>query len=305
MANITKTVADSAGMVPEVWAQRGLEVLRANIVAARLVAKDSDYGTFRVGDTLHLSYPGTFSANTKAANTAVTLQVPTGADTTVVLNKHREVSFIVEDAAAAVAQPEIMDRYISAAVVAIAEAIEGDILAEYANITGSVGTSGTDLDYATILLARKALNDGKAPQGNRSIILSTKDEVALLGDADLQAYFANSRAQGVAEGSIGRLAGFDLYPSTLVPVVAGEEPAPDSTKNIAFHRDAIVLAMRSLPEPPANSGATAAVVRDSESGLLMRAVMAYNASHLGIQVTLDVLYGVKLVRDALAAVVLS
>jgi hypothetical protein len=301
MANITKSVADSAGMVPEVWAQRGLEVLRSNIVAARLVAKDSDYGSFRVGDTLHLAYPGTFAANNKAANTGVTLQVPTGADTTVVLNKHREVSFIVEDAAAAVAQPETMDRYISAAVVAIAEAIEGDILAEYANISESIGTSGTDLDYATILLARKTLTDAKAPMGNRSIILSTKDELALLSDSDLQAYFAN-QGRPVQEGSIGRLGGFDLFPSQMVPVVAG---TPDSTKNIAFHRDAIVLAMRSLPEPPANSGATAAVVRDAESGLLMRAVMAYNASHLGIQVTLDVLYGVKVVRDALACVVLS
>jgi hypothetical protein len=76
MANITPAVAQY--FIPEVWGNRALEILRSNVVLARLVAKDSDVAAFQVGDILHIPYPGTFTANDKAAGSAVTVQTPTG-----------------------------------------------------------------------------------------------------------------------------------------------------------------------------------------------------------------------------------
>lgn len=301
MANITPTVAQY--FIPEVWANRALEILRANMVLARLVAKDTDMAAFQVGDILHIPYPGTFVANDKAANTAVTVQTPTGgSEVQVTLNKHKEVSFIVEDVARAQANQDLLDRYLNAAVPAIAEAIENDLFALYASVTSSVGTSGTDITAATIRAARKTLNDNKCPLTPRHLVISSKDEVALLGDSSLAAYFANSRAEAVAQGAIGQLYGFTVWMSQLVPQVAG---TPVSTKNLAFHPEAFILAMRGLPEPPASSGAQAATIRDPDSGLVIRVLYAYNPSYLGVQVTLDVLYGVKVLRDEKACVVLS
>ena len=37
-------------------------------------------------------------------------------------------------------------------------------------------------------------------------------------------------------------------------------------------------------------------MRDPESGLVLRVLYAYNATYLGMQVTIDVLYGVKKLR---------
>jgi hypothetical protein len=301
MANITTTVAQY--FIPEVWAQRALEVLRANMVLARLVAKDSDVAAFQVGDILHIPYPGTFTAQDKSAGSAVNVQTPTGGtEVQVALNKHKEVTFIVEDVARAQANQDLLDRYLNAAVPALAEAIESDLFALYANLTASVGTSGTDISAATIRSARKMLNDAKCPVAPRHMVISSKDEIALLGDSNLAAYFANARAQAVAEGSIGSLYGFTIWMSQLVPTVAG---TPVSTKNLAFHPEAFILAMRGLPEPPAGSGAQAATIRDPDSGLVLRVLYAYNPSYLGVQVTLDVLYGVKVLRDEKACVVLS
>jgi hypothetical protein len=301
MANITPTVAQY--FIPEVWALRALEVLRANMVLARLVAKDSDVAAFQVGDILHIPYPGTFTANTKAAGSTVTVQVPSGgSEVQVALDKHKEVSFIVEDVARAQASQDLLDRYLNAAVPALAEAIETDLFALYTGLTASVGTSGTDLTAATIRSARKTLNDNKCPIGPRHLVISSKDEVTLLGDADLATYFATSRAEAVSQGAIGDLYGFRVWMSQLVPVVSG---TPDSTKNLAFHPEAFILAMRGLPEPPAATGAQAATIRDPESGLVIRVLYAYNPSYLGVQVTLDVLYGVKVLRDEKACVVLS
>jgi len=301
MANITATTASA--FIPEIWANLALEQLRANVVLAKLVAKDTDMAAFNVGDILHIPYPGTFSANDKAANGAVTLQTPSnGADVTVTLNKHKEVSFLVEDVARAQANQDILARYISAAVPAIAEAIESDLFALYSGLSQSVGTSGTDVSAATVRAAVKKLNDAKVPLNNRYLVISPKDQIALLGDSNLSAYFASAQADAVKRGELGPLYGLDTYMSQLVPVVSG---TPNSTKNLAFHKEAFILAMRALPEPPANSGARSVAMRDPESGLVIRVTSAYNPTYLGVQVTLDVLYGVAELRDAAGVVVLS
>jgi len=300
MANITRTSA--ASFVPQIWANTALEILRSKVVLAKLVTRDSDIAAFQVGDTLNIPYPGAFVANDKAANTAVTLQVPTATTTSVQLNKHKEASFIVEDAARALANQDIMQRYMEAAIIPIAEQIESDLLGLYSSFSNSVGTSGTDITATTIRSARKKLNDLKAPTDNRALVVSTKDEIAILGDSTLQTFFAFAQAQAPQEGSIGRLYGFDVYVSQLVPVVAG---TPNSTKNLAFNPGAIILAMRGLPDAPAGSGAQTAVVQDPVSGLSLRVTTAYNAANLGVQVTVDVLYGVAKLRDEKAVVVLS
>lgn len=64
-------------------------------------------------------------------------------------------------------------------------------------------------------------------------------------------------------------------------------------KNVAFRRDGAIVAFRGLPEPPPGSGAVAANVRDPESGVVLRSLMAYDARLGGVQVTLEALYGVK------------
>lgn len=296
MADITRT---SAGpFIPQLWANTALEILRANVVLAKLVTRDSDVAAFQVGDTLNIPYPGTFVANDKAANTPVTLQVPTSTTTSVVLNKHKEASFLIEDAARALSNQDVMKRFAEACVVPLAEQIESDLLGLYTGFTYTTGVGGTDLNAATIRATRKMMNDNKVPRGRRAMVVSDKDEIALLGDAYLASYFAYSQTQAVAEGSIGRLWGFDIYQSQLVPFAV-------NTKNLAFDPGAIILAMRGLPDAPAGSGAQTSVVTDPVSGLTLRCTIAYNASNLGVQVTLDVLYGVAKLRNEKAVVVLS
>lgn len=296
MPDITKTIASTAGFIPEIWANKALEVLRAQCVMARLVAKDTDFTQeFSRGDTLDIPYPGTFSANDKAADTSVTLQTPSGGTKVqVILNKHKEVSFLVEDVARAQGDPEILQRYIDAAVPALAEAIESDLFAEYANVTANVGTAATDITATTVRSARKTLNDAKVTAMNRHLVVSTKDEASLLSDSNLATYFANSKPQVITDGTIGRLYGFDIHMSQLVKLVS------TTTYNLAFQRDAFVLAMRRAKDPPPQTGVQFAVIKDPLSGLMIRVIYGYNMTYLGVQVTMDVLYGVKTVRAAKA-----
>lgn len=303
MADVTSTSA--APFIPQIWANIALEVLRANIVMAPLVTKDTDLATFQVGNTLHIPYPGTLVANDKAANTPVTYQVPTSTDTTVTLNKHKEATILIEDFARAQAQPILMESYIKSQVIAIAEQVETDIIATYSAFSGSSGTAGTALSAASLRSVGQALTDKKVPLTDRHLLLSTKDMTALQADSSLQSFFAfnDNRRQDVSGAVIGTpVYGIQLHESQLVPVVTG---TPNTTHNLAFNPGAIVLASRSLPDAPAGTGVAQATIQDPVSGLILRSSMAYSAANLGVQVTIDVLYGVAKLRDEFGLNVLS
>jgi hypothetical protein len=300
MADITTTTG--AAFIPQIWANTALEILRNKVVLAKLVTRDSDIAAFQVGDTLNVPYPGSMVANDKAANSSVTLQAPTSTTTSLTLNKHKEASFVLEDRFAATANQDVIARYVDAAVVAIAEQIETDIWGVASTFTNSVGTYGTDLNYAALLQAGKKLTDNKAPIEGRSLVLSTKDELAIRSDSNLQSYFAFANPETVANGAIGHLGGFDVYSSQLVPT-SGTSPV--NTKNVAFAPGAILLAMRSLPDVPAGTGALSAVANDPVSGLAVRVTRAFNASNLATQITVDVLYGVTKLREEKGVLVKS
>ena len=290
------TYASAQAFIPEIWAMRAFQVLRANMVLANLVTTDSDVGSFTVGDILHIPFPGTFTANVKAPNAGVTLQTPTDTDVTVQLNKHYEVSFLIEDIARAMQNQSIMDRYITNAVVPLAQQIEGDLFALYASLTNTVASA--TMDDAQVRAARYQLNKQLVPLKNRSLVISPEAETKILGATNLATYFAFTQGGGIVrEGQIGRAYGMDVFMSQLVPLAT-------TLKNLAFTPDAFILAMRALPEA-GNPGVDQTVFTDPESRLTFRQTVSYSPTNLGLQITLDVLYGVSVLRNLAGCVVLT
>jgi hypothetical protein len=293
LPNITTTTAQV--FIPEIWAQQALQVLRSNMVLANLVTRDSDVGAFAQGDTLHIPFPGTFVANDKVPGANVQTQVPTDAEVLVTLSKHKEVTFLIEDVPKVQANQDLMNRYLTNAIVPIAEAIENDLFALYANFTNSV--SSASLTGAQVLAGMLQLNKQKVRLPDRSLVISPGSQVKLLSDSNLQSFFAFSEPDAVRNGGIGRAYGFNMFMSQLVPLAS-------TYKNLAFTPDAMILAMRSLPEA-GNPGVDQMIVNDPESRLQFRQTVSYNPNALGVQVTLDVLYGVSVLRNLGAAVVLT
>lgn len=285
--------------VPEVWAQEALSILRSNIALTPRVYSDSDVAGFSRGDVLHIPYPGTLTASAKSAGTAYALAQPAGeTEVQVTLTSHEAVSFIVEDIVRAQANQDLIRNYSEAAAIALAEKIEGDGFTAAIAAANSTGTYGTDLTFDALLGGWKKMTDNKCPSGSRFAAISTKDVVSLVGDTDIQNWAAFSRGNQIAgdPANLGPLAGFDeVIVSQLVPAVAG---TPVSTKNVAWRRDGLICAFRGLPEPPAGSGAVASNVRDPKTGVVLRSVMAYDATYGGVRVTIEALYGWKILQEA-------
>ncbi|HUV09935.1 MAG TPA: hypothetical protein VMX12_03085 [Acidimicrobiia bacterium] len=302
----TIDVTQASDFIPEIWAQTALPILRSNIVLTPRVYSDSDVSPFGVGDILNIPYPGTLSPTAKSAGTAYALAQPSGEDTVAVtLNKQYATSFIIEDVVRAQANQDLMRVYSTAAAIGLAERIELDGFAVAEAASNSIGAYGTDLDFADILSAWKTLTDNKAPSGDRFMAVSTKDLVALVGDSDIQAWAAYSRGNAIVGDptNLGAIGGFqEVLASQLVTAAAA---TPVQTKNIAWRRDGLIAAFRGLPEPPAGSGAVGANVRDPESGVVMRTVMAYDSTYGGVRVTFEVLYGWKILEEAKVLLVKS
>jgi hypothetical protein len=221
VANITLPTADSSGFIPQYWANRALDVLRRQIVLAQVVAKDVDFGEAGwEGKTITVPYPGTFTAVAKTAGNPVTPQVPVGGQSVpLTLTQHQVVPFLVEDFAAAQASESLMDRYIQPAVVALAEKFESDLFMAALQCNGAeIGTPLTDLTAAMSRSAMQQLSARRAPITDRALVVSTKDQAALLGDSSLANYFAFAQQGAVANGFFGRLYGFDVYWTQMAPL---------------------------------------------------------------------------------------
>lgn len=297
----TIDVTQAQYFVPEIWAQAAIPFLRANIVATPRIMRDSEIATFNVGDTLHVPYPGTFSVNDKGANTEYTIQQPNGeTEVQLTLNKHREVSFTIEDIVRAEANQDTLARFGEAAAIALAEDVETNVLAELVTGAGSntVGTYGTDATLKGLTGAWKQLTDQKAPPGDRYAAISTKDVVSMLDDSKVAALLAYSRGNQLASdpNNFGPMAGFtEVLASQLITQTAG---TPLQTKNVAWRRDAALIAFRGMPEPPPGLGATRTNILDPVSGIVISVLMGYDIRLGGVQVTYELLYGVKTLQAA-------
>ena len=292
-------VAQASDFIPEIWANTALEILRANIAVAPRVYRDTDVASFTVGDHLHIPYPGTLAANEKVAGTQYVLSQPAGAaDVDVTLDSHPAVSFIIEDITRAQANQDLIRNYSEVAAIELAETIEADLLATISATSKTSGTYGTNLTFAAFAGAWKTMTDNKCPASQRYAAVSTKDMVSLVSDDKVAALLAFSRGGQIASdpNNLGAIAGFqEVLASQLIPT-AGTSIAVQ-TKNVAWRRDGVILAMRGLPDPPAGTGAVASSVRDDISGIVLRAVMAYDAAYGGVRVTLECLYGTKILRE--------
>lgn len=298
MANITTT--EAAGFIPEIWAANALGALKANTVMARLVNRNFENAVAQQGDTLHIPRRGTLSVNTKSANTAVTLQTPTADTVDVTLSNHKEVSFLVEDIAAAQANQSILDGYIMDGMIAMAEYIDAALLALYSGFSTTPidATSGSGgITAATVTEARRLLNAAKVPQQDRYIVWHEDAEAELLDVEKFTSSDFGDNGDAVREAIIGRKYGFSHFMDQQVVVATSE------AKNLAFHKDSIVLVTRPLPPPPEGTGARSTVM--NEDGFSVRVTYAWNPSHLAMQVTLDMLYGVAELRDNHAVVIRS
>jgi len=253
------------------------------------VSKDYSDELAKEGDVVHVQKRGTLRSYDKLANTEVHVQVPTGSTIPVSLPYHKEVSFIVEDIAEAQANTSLIDGYTEDAALVLAKDIEIALCSIYSDddyiAANDLDWDSTDVVGTMTDLRTKMVVDNKLPDSSPRyvVIKDMKDFLAEEKFISKDTLDQNS----LGTGTVGRILGFDVKESSEIITTL----SPTQVHRLAFARDAITLVTRRLPDPPAGTGAKGITV--SADGVGMRATSGYNIQHLAMQVTVDLLFGTK------------
>lgn len=289
----------NAAFIPTIIAQKALGYFGAYMDLAKTVGKDFDWTPATFGQTIQIPKRGALTANSKASNASVVLQNPTATNISVSLNQHYEVTFGIDDVTKVLENQNVLIGYGEDAAKVLAEKVEGSLAGTYSGLTNTAitfdPTSSTTID-SSVRAIRKYFTDQKVPKmEQRNVYVSSYVYNALLSvpeyvQAQNIGLMNTPDRVPINTGSVLNIMGLSFWEGQLV-VNTGTSPS-SIDHNIAYTRDAFVLAARPLPSVPAGYGAVSEVLANEDVGLGFRVVSSFNPSQLAMQVTLDVLYGV-------------
>lgn len=299
------TSQNVANAIVKLVAVDALPTLIGNLVMGNLVNRDFEPALAQAGDTVNVPIPPTLVANNLAEGGTVQPQNPSLGNAQIVLNTHAEATFLVPDVTKVLAVPDLLKLYMQPAMAALAEKIETDLLNLYAQLTANqpVGTPGTPITEAVVDAAETALFQAKVPAGEPKYLVVDAATYSQLRQIPRFSEYQTAGEAGLralVEGTVGKIKDFYVFRSQFV---AKTGSSPVTTHNIAFARNAFALVMRRLPQPLPGTGAIAEYAELGNFG--MRVIMSYQPNTLAQQFTVDVLYGVAVLRNSFGVQVLT
>lgn len=296
MAAITS--ANLANAIVKLVAVDALPALMGNLVMGNLVNRDFEPTLAQAGDTVNVPIPPTMVANNIAEGGTVQTQNPNVTNAQIVLNTHAEATFQIPDVTKVIAVPDLLKLYMQPAMIALAEKVESDLLGLYSQFTANtpLGSGGAALTEATVDAAETALFESKVPASEQKYLVVDSQSYSQLRQISRFSEYATAGDAGLrtlVDGSIGRIKDFYVFRSQFVKKTG---TSPVTTQNIAFAKNALGLAIRRLPKPLPGTGG---IVEYAELGNFgMRVLMSYQPNTLAQQFTVDMLYGVGVLRNS-------
>ena len=272
----------AGGFVPTLWSDEVVAVYKSNLVLANLIRKLNHRG--KKGDTIRIPTPARGVAVNKVAQNVVTLQPFVDASgvggVTIVLNKHKEYSRLIEDIVDVQALPSLRRFYVDDAGYAIAKRLDRDIFFQAlstSNVFGTAATANEDLTTGNVTSASTnpmVIGDGTtawsstgagnasdltdlgirrgilkldqvdAPMAGRYLVLPPVAKALLMGIARYtqQAFTGEAGpANTIRNGLVGNVYAVEVYVSNNLPGVLNANGALGGSIALLIQRDAVVL----------------------------------------------------------------
>jgi len=199
-------------LTSDVIAKEALANLYAQTVMLPLVHRDYSSEFANVGDTVTIRKPATFEA--EAFSSTINAQTITETSTSVVLDKHYDVSFEVTSKEMTLDVTDFREQLIAPAMEAHAQKIDQLLCGLYVDCYEAYGTAGTTPGVvADITGTRRILQENNVPMADRRFVVGPAAEDKMLQ----QEAFTNmawAGAQGLDalnEAALGRRYGFDFF----------------------------------------------------------------------------------------------
>lgn len=227
------------------------DAVEANVVAGGLV-ESSKYGLAELkggpGDTQNIPYISNPTANTKTANTNITLEVigPSSAEAsqTFTVSTHQHVAFAVENITDVQSKTNLRAKYTEKAGYALAAAADTNLHTLPQSFSKTVGTLGLEPSFDNWLTASQNLDDANAPEEGRFIISrpATYYSMRKLDQFVNADYTATLGKMGTGRNQVGTIFGnVPVYKTTLVRAAAGGQ-----ADNWFCHREGVYYVSQEL-----------------------------------------------------------
>lgn len=268
-SNVTKSIAQSAQYIQELWTREILQPFDKILQAAKLVQDRSGLASGG-GDTINVPFVAGVDARAKAASTNVTYDSPDGTAISLAIDKHYYVAVLIEDIAKVQSNYDLRTAFQQRMAESLARQVDTDLMSLY----GSVGTSvagGAAVDDADIISVVSTFDAANTPQDLRRGIVGHNTKADLLAINKYVAWDQTGKTGKAVDGSdglVGSLYGMDLYHS-------GNVQTSTTGRNLFFHKNALTLIQQLKPTFE----------------------MEYSVDAIGMKTVLHTVYGVGVERS--------
>lgn len=241
-SNVTRSIAQTAQYVQELWTRDVQQPFDAKLQIAKLVRDRSGLAKDG-GDTIRVPFTATVNARAKAASTNVTYDSPDGTAIAHNIDKHYYVAVLIEDIAKVQSNYDLKAAFQERMTEGIARQIDTDGMALYAS-AGSTVDGGAAADDADILAIVTDFDEANTPQDMRRGIIGHNTKADLLAVNKYVAYDQTGKTGKAVDGStglVGSVYGMDLHHS-------GNVPTSTTGRNLFFHKNAIAVIQQLKPK---------------------------------------------------------
>lgn len=202
-------------LTPDMITREALRVLHQKLTFVGSInrAYDNSFASSgaKIGDTLRIRLPNQYVVRNGATLSA---QDVVEQNTTLQVSTQKGVDMAFTSVDLTLDIDDFSKRFITPAMAVLSASIEADALNMVKDVYQVANNIGNDITLKNVLTGRKRLNDSLTPEGDRTALLNTNDNVNLV-DA-LKGLFQDSNAikEQYREGMMGRTSGFDFYETT-------------------------------------------------------------------------------------------
>lgn len=246
----TKTPANGALLIDEVWAKEMQEVRRNKLIAQNLVDFQYESALMAHGDTIHILAMPDFTADTIVPGTPMTPVAPTETEQLLVVDQYAGKAVVVQDMLKVQSLYELRAKYTERISHAMAERIDTYIMGLYTGFdAGNVMTPVAAITFNTLIDAHAILDRKNVPQTGRAIVVDSYGLADLRKVAEFTMYdkvgqsgLVKNDGDAANPGFVGTIYGAPVYWTNAV--------AKDGTtsKCLLIHRSAIAAVVQKKPE---------------------------------------------------------
>lgn len=238
MATMTPTTG--AVFIPEVWAREVQMARRDKLIMANLV--DHQYESdISYGDTVHITSIAEMTADAITPGTALVPVAPTETEQTLVIDQYYGKAIELQDMLKRQSKVELMKPYSDVIGFALAKAIDGSLLAQYANVVAAhKQTAVANLTFNGIVDAHGLLDQDNVPQEDRVLVVNWAGLADLRKLDEFKSYNETGEV-GLVEkkmGIVGSIYGAPVYLTNAVKTDTG------AYQFLLFHKSAFAIAIQ-------------------------------------------------------------